>query len=157
MVGAILFSFGLITIIDLGLPLYTGQIGFIKEKKKSDLIKIIIFNFIGIVFIIIMKTLTDPNFVNIISKKAILKFDKNILRMFVDGFICGTLIHFAVKCKKPLITSMAVVLFILTGSEHCIADFPYLLYNPSLLNLLRFFMVIMGNSLGAIFLENMLK
>ena len=156
-VGAILFSFGLITIIDLGLPLYTGQIGFIKQKKKSDLIKIIIFNFIGIVFIIIMKTLTDPNFVNIISKKAILKFDKNILRMFVDGFICGTLIHFAVKCKKPLITSMAVVLFILTGSEHCIADFPYLLYNPSLLNLLRFFMVIMGNSLGAIFLENMLK
>ena len=104
-----------------------------------------------------MKTLTDPNFVNIISKKAILKFDKNILRMFVDGFICGTLIHFAVKCKKPLITSMAVVLFILTGSEHCIADFPYLLYNPSLLNLLRFFMVIVGNSLGAILLENMLK
>ena len=104
-----------------------------------------------------MKSLTDPNFVNIISKKALLKFDKNILRMFVDGFICGTLIHFAVKCKKPLLTSMAVVLFILSGSEHCIADLPYLLYTPSSLNLLRFFMVIMGNSLGAIFLEYMLK
>jgi hypothetical protein len=28
--GAFLFSFGLLTIIDLQIPLYTGQIGFIK-------------------------------------------------------------------------------------------------------------------------------
>lgn len=28
--GAFLFSFGLLTIIDLQIPLFTGQIGFIK-------------------------------------------------------------------------------------------------------------------------------
>lgn len=155
--GAVLFSFGLLTIIQMQLPLYTGQIGFIKEKKITDLIKIIIFNFIGILFVLLLKTISDPNFVIIFLDKAILKFNKNLLRMFIDGFFCGTLIHFAVKCKQPLLTSMAVVIFILTGSEHCIADFPYLLYAPSLFNLLKFFMVIMGNSLGAIFLENMLK
>ena len=155
--GAVLFSFGLLTIIQMQLPLYTGQIGFIAEKRKIDLIKIFLWNLIGIGIIVLMKMFTDPIFINILIEKATLKFDKSILRMFIDGFICGTLIHFAVKCKKPLLTSMAVVIFILTGSEHCIADFPYLLYAPSLLNLLKFFMVIMGNSLGAIFLENMLK
>ena len=35
--GAFLFSFGLLTIIHMQLPLYTGQIGFITEKKISDL------------------------------------------------------------------------------------------------------------------------
>ena len=39
--GAILFSFGLLTIIQLQIPLYTGQIGFIKEKKKIDLFLIL--------------------------------------------------------------------------------------------------------------------
>lgn len=155
--GAVLFSFGLLTIIQMQLPLYTGQIGFIKEKKISDLIKIIICNFIGIIFVLLLKTISDPNFTTIFLDKAILKFNKDIFRMFIDGFFCGTLIHFAVKCKKPLLTSMAVVIFILTGSEHCIADFPYLLQVPSLSNLLKFFMVVMGNSLGAILLENMLK
>ena len=155
--GAVLFSFGLLTIIQMQLPLYTGQIGFIKEKNKIDLIKIFLWNLIGIGIILLMKMFTDPTFVNILTQKAILKFNKTILRIFVDGFICGTLIHFAVKCKKPLLTSMAVIIFILTGSEHCIADFPYLWCNMSLTNLLKFFMVVMGNSLGAIFLENMLK
>ena len=155
--GAVLFSFGLLTIIQMRLPLYTGQIGFIKEKKKSDLIKIFIFNFIGIIFVLLLKSISDSNFILILSEKATLKFNKDILSMFIDGFFCGTLIHFAVKCKQPILTIMAVTIFILTGSEHCIADLPYLLCVPSLLNLLKFFMVVMGNSLGAILLENMLK
>ena len=99
----------------------------------------------------------DSNFANIITEKAILKFDKTYLQIFIDGFLCGTLIHFAVKCKKQLMTSMAVVIFILIGAEHCIADAPYLMMNFTLTNLLKFLLVIMGNSLGAIFIENMLK
>ena len=31
--GAFLFSFGLLTIIELKIPLFTGQIGFISERK----------------------------------------------------------------------------------------------------------------------------
>ena len=155
--GAILFSFGLLTIIEMQLPLYTGQIGFIKDKRKTDLIKIITFNFLGILFVLLLKAVSDQSFILTLSEKAILKFNKSILRMFIDGFFCGTLIHFAVKCKKTVLTSMAVIIFILTGSEHCIADFPYLMCAPSLLNLLKFFMVVMGNSCGAILLENMLK
>lgn len=154
--GAFLFSFGLLTIIYMQLPLYTGQIGFIKEKKILDLFWILIFNFIGIFLITILKS-PDKNFIMTLQNKANIKFSKTILQMLTDGFLCGMLIHFAVKCKYYILTIMAVMIFILIGAEHCIADFPYLIFSFSLENCLKFFMVIMGNSLGAIFLENMLK
>lgn len=155
--GAFLFSFGLLTIIDLQIPLYTGQIGFIKQKNKKDLFNILIFNIIGILSCVGLFVFKDSNFANIITEKSILKFDKSFLQIFIDGFFCGTLIHFAVKCKKQLMTSMAVMIFILMGAEHCIADVPYLMMNFNLINLLKFLFVIMGNSLGAILIENILK
>ena len=155
--GAFLFSFGLLTIIDLQIPLYTGQIGFIKQKNKKDLFYILIFNIIGILICVGAFIFKDSNFANIITEKAILKFNKSYLQIFIDGFFCGTLIHFAVKCKKQLITSMAVIIFILIGAEHCIADAPYLMMNFSLINLLKFLLIIMGNSFGAILIENILK
>lgn len=52
---------------------------------------------------------------------------------------------------------MAVIIFILIGAEHCIADAPYLMMNFSLINLLKFLLIIMGNSFGAILIENILK
>ena len=155
--GAFLFSFGLLTIIDLQIPLFTGQIGFIKQKNKKDLFNILIFNIIGILLCVGLFAFKNLIFINIITEKAFLKFNKNFLQIFIDGFFCGTLIHFAVKCKKQLITIMAVMIFILIGAEHCIADTPYLMMNFTLINLLKFLLVIMGNSLGAIFIENILK
>lgn len=154
--GAFLFSFGLLTIIDLQLPLYTGQIGFISQRKKSDLLNILIDNFIGILICTGIFSLCNPTFNSIFYEKALLKFNKTFLQMFTNGFICGTLIHFAVKSKKQLITSMAVVIFILIGAEHCIADFPYYIANISLVNTIKMLLVILGNSFGAIFIEKLL-
>lgn len=155
--GAFLFSFGLLTIIDLKLLLFTGQIGFISEKKKIDLLKILFFNFLGIIFCVGLYFIKDPSFTKIIFEKSCLKFDKTFLQIFIDGFTCGVLIHFAVKCKKMLLTVMAIMIFILAGAEHCIADFPYLIVNFDINNLLKFLLIIMGNSCGAILIENMLK
>ena len=42
--GAFLFSFGLLTIIHLKLPLYTGKVGFLQD----NLFLILLFNLIGI-------------------------------------------------------------------------------------------------------------
>lgn len=155
--GACLFSFGLLTIIDLQLPLYTGQIGFIEKHNKINLIKILIFNLIGIGIGVALWSIKDPIFTQTLIEKSISKFNKGYLQIFIDGFFCGTLIHFAVKSKKMLITSIAVIIFILIGAEHCIADFPYFMVNLSLSNFLKFFLIILGNSCGAIFIENMLK
>ena len=155
--GACLFSFGLLMIIDLQLPLYTGQIGFISQRKKIDLLNILIYNFIGIIITVGIYTLCNPTFYTTFYEKALLKFNKTYLQMFANGFICGTLIHFAVKSKKQLMTVMAVMIFILIGAEHCIADFPYYITNISFMNTLKLLLVILGNSCGAIFIENMLK
>lgn len=150
-VGAFLFSFGLLTIIELGLPLYTGQIGFAKEKKWFDLLKILIFNLIGVLlcYLICFK----PNLSYIIYDKSFSKFNKDYLRLFCDAFTCGTLIHFAVKCKQKIMTIMAIMIFILVGAEHCIADFPYLIVNFNWVNLYKYVIIIIGNSIGALFIE----
>ena len=84
---------------------------------------------------------------------AAVKFEKTYLQMLFGGIFCGMLIHFAVKCKVSYLTSMAVIIFILIGAEHCIADFPYLLTALSISNIGKFCTVILGNSIGAILIE----
>lgn len=68
---------------------------------------------------------------------------------------CGALIHFAVKNKQTILTIFAIMIFILIGAEHCVADFPYLLINFSWINLLKLISVIIGNSVGAILIEGL--
>jgi formate/nitrite transporter FocA (FNT family) len=49
------------------------------------------------------------------------------------------------------------MIFIIIGAEHCIADFPYLLFNLSPINILKFICIVIGNSLGAILIERLCK
>ena len=102
-------------------------------------------------------SLANRNFIELITAAATIKFSKSIITLFINAFFCGILIHFAVKNKQTIITLFAVVIFILIGAEHCIADFPYLIFNLSLLNTLKFISIIIGNSLGAIFIERLSK
>ena len=67
------------------------------------------------------------------------------------------LIHFAVKNKQTIITIFSVMIFILIGAEHCVADFPYLLFNFSFINVIKLFAIIIGNSIGAILIERLSK
>ena len=150
--GALLFSFGLLTIIHLKLPLFTGRVGYMDK----NLLPIIFFNLFGITLIIFCYFFANKNYMSILEQAAIIKFSKTYLEMLVGGIFCGMLIHFAVKCKTPLLTSMAVIIFILIGAEHCIADFPYLLSIGGIDNYLKFFLIIIGNSIGAIFIERMI-
>lgn len=147
--GALLFSFGLLTIIYLKLPLYTGKIGYLQGKLGL----ILLFNLIGIGTIVAAYCIANPQFYELIRAAAEVKFAKTYLQMLFGGLFCGVLIHFAVKCKVPYLISMAVIIFILIGAEHCIADFPYLLTTLSLSHVGKFLMVVLGNSLGAIFIE----
>ena len=40
--------------------------------------------------------------------------------------------------------------FILSGYEHCIASFPFLLSSFTAMNISKFLMIIIGNSLGSV-------
>lgn len=156
--GALLFSFGLLTIIQMQLYLYTGKIGYFSGLHDIQfLFTVLIFNCVGIAMTIGLYTLGNQNFISIISAAAAIKFSKNILTLFINGFFCGILIHFAVKNKITILTIFAVMIFILIGAEHCIADFPYLLFNFSPISLLKFISIVIGNSLGAILIERLSK
>ena len=150
--GALLFSFGLLTIIQLELPLFTGKVGFLGEH----LFQILLFNFIGISIAFYLYCLSNPEYYNILHDAAAMKFSKTYIQMLFGGIFCGMLIHFAVKCKTSYLTAMAVIIFILIGAEHCVADFPYLLVCFNVYNLIKLLLVIVGNSIGAIILEGMI-
>ncbi len=150
--GSLLFSFGLLTIIQLQLPLFTGKVGFLEK----NLLLILVFNLLGIAICFYCYCITNFEFYSIIKQLAINKFSNTYIQFLFKGIFCGMLIHFAVKCKIPYLTSMAVIIFILIGAEHCIADFPYLLTVLSFSNCIKFILVIIGNSLGAILIEKII-
>ncbi len=157
-IGAFLFSFGLLTIINMQLNLYTGKIGFIPKYKATFLLIVLIFNFIGIAATVGLYTLANPSFVGIISAAAASKFSNSILTLFINSCFCGALIHFAVKNKEMILTIFAIMIFILIKAEHCIADFPYLLFTTfSWISIIKFIAIILGNSIGAILIERLCK
>lgn len=156
--GALLFSFGLLTIIQMQLYLYTGKIGYFSELHEIRfLLTVLIFNCIGVAATVGLYALGNQNFIGIISAAAASKFTKNILTLFINAIFCGILIHFAIKNKVTILTIFAIMIFILIGAEHCIADFPYLLFNFSIINCIKFIAIIFGNSLGAILIERLNK
>ena len=156
--GALLFSFGLLTIIQMQLYLYTGKIGYFSELHEIPfLLTVLIFNCIGIAATVGLYALGNQNFVGIISAAAATKFSKSILTLFINASFCGMLIHFAVKNKQTILTIFAVMIFILIGAEHCVADFPYLLFNFSFINIIKLFAIVIGNSIGAILIERLSK
>lgn len=56
----------------------------------------------------------------------------------------------AVYAKDTVIVVFCIMIFILSGYEHCVADFPFLLLNLSVENLIKFLLIVLGNSVGSI-------
>lgn len=142
------------------LNLFTGKIGYILSDKGmsfSALMIMLIFNFWGIGITIWLYSAANPGFVSIISMAAAAKFSNNILALFINACFCGALIHFAVINKQTILTVFAIMIFILIGAEHCVADFPYFIYNLSWMNLLKLISIILGNSVGAFLIERLVK
>ncbi len=148
--GSFLFSLALLTIIKNDFTLYTGKIGFICDIPLRDLAVMLLFNLISIfvtVYMIILQR--EPVFATM-TEVAQVKFGHSFLYLLCHGMLCGALMFIAVYSKDTLITVMSIMAFILSGYEHCIADFPYLFLTFSWLNLLKFIVIILGNSLGSI-------
>lgn len=146
-IGAMLFSFALLTIIKNKLPLYTGQIGYWYNHTMYSLIIMLIMNNIGALISISVFDATSIEKIRYISE---MKFNKSFVELFICALLCGLLIFIAVVTKDSIITVFAIMIFILSGFEHCIADFPYLIVNFSVINLLKYLTIIIGNSCAAI-------
>ncbi|MBQ9915268.1 MAG: formate/nitrite transporter family protein [Clostridia bacterium] len=149
-VGSMLFSVALLAIIKNQLLLYTGKIGFIKEVPIKDLAIMYIGNLIGIIIPVFMVITQKEAAYAAMLQSSVNKFANGYLALLFYGMLCGVLMFLAVLSKDTVITVFCIMTFILSGYEHCIADFPYLLINFSWVNLLKFLCITLGNSLGSI-------
>lgn len=149
-IGAMLFSFALLTIIKCSLNLYTGKIGFYQSQKPGNLAVMLCFNLVGVLFPTLGVALCRESVYEAIVTASAVKFGNTVVQLLVYGILCGVLMFVAVYAKDTVITVFCIMIFILSGFEHCIADFIYLVLNFSPEHLVKFAVIILGNSVGSI-------
>ncbi len=163
--GAFLFSLGLFTIIQFGFSLFTGKVGYIPEKKPSYILEVIV-TFLGNVFGtgLVSAAIIPTHIYNNIHEKAALvintKIQESIAGQIILGLFCGMLMYIAVEnskiCKEKgydasslFGTVTAVMVFIVCGFNHSIADcFYFFTGAPSLRGIAYILTVAVGNALG---------
>lgn len=164
-VGSILFAIGLFIIVVYSFNLYTGKIGYLinnfNKKYIRELIITLIGNFIGTFFVGFILKYT--RIYTMISEKAKtladIKLNDTSISILILSFFCGILMYLAVNTYKEvkdigkyLAVFLGVIVFILCGFEHCIANMYYFSVSStwSLNTLLYLLVMILGNSLGGI-------
>jgi formate/nitrite transporter FocA (FNT family) len=133
--GAVLFAFGLTTVVYYGMKLYTGTAGFIRRQGDwSMLILVLVGNIIGCLLTAWLIGYAQPDCIEPASNILAGRLAKGPWACFLlaigCGFIMTTAVEFARKGKMlPLIFGVPV--FILCGFAHSIADAFYFLVSPS--------------------------
>ena len=152
-VGAVLFSFGLLTIICQGFALYTGRIGYFRQYGLVSILTTIVGNFVGTGLVALGFRLTRHS-VDIASVVAP-KLADSSLSIFLLSIGCGAMMYLAVdsyrKSKSWLFVVMPIVVFILSGLEHSIANMFYLsLAGEWGIDALRITLIaLVGNAIGS--------
>ena len=152
--ASLFFSFGLSTIVTQGFNLYTGKIGFVKEwREMPDMMLILAGNFMA-TFIAAM--LAKAANLGIDSTQMVHnKLDNSLIHVFLLSVFCGVMMYLAIdnynKSKNIVFVIAAVMIFILSGFEHSIANMFYFeIANAySLKSLLYILVMAAGNGVGA--------
>lgn len=131
--GAVLFSFGLITVVHYAFKLYTGTAGFFDPKDAHEwghLFVIIFGNAVGCYLMSLILWGSSPDVVEtasqIVHKRLAAGWFSCFLAAICCGFIMTTAVHFARK-RHFLPLLFGVPLFIMCGFTHSIADAFYFL------------------------------
>ena len=163
-IGASFFSIGLIGVLVYSFNLYTGKIGYLitnfNLKYIKDLVIILLGNFVGAYLVGFILRFTRVY--TVINEKANIlastKLNDNLISIFILSIFCGLLMYFAVNGFKKIndfgkyvVVYLAVVVFILCGFEHCIANMYYFSAADawSLKTLGYVGIMVLGNSVGS--------
>ena len=146
--GAFLFSIGLLTILQFNFNLYTGKVAYITLKDIDKILLILFGNIIGCCIMFAFPCL--PAAAIMATKLTV-----PLITIFFKAILCGILIYIAVegfKANNQLITLLAVPTFILCGAEHSIADICFIIAAScfTIEVLLFIVIVIIGNAIGSI-------
>ena len=132
-VGAVLFAFGLATVVHYSLKLYTGTAGFILRGELGTLFLILFFNLVGCALMGLMARCSplplQETAQGILEGRLAMGALRGGVLSIGCGFIMTTAVTFARQDKMlPLI--FGVPLFIVCGFPHCVADGFYYLCVP---------------------------
>lgn len=126
-VGAILFSLGLLSVRLTQSYLFTGQVHQLVEgdRKWWQLPWIWAGNLVGVALVLLFIPLLG-DMSNLLSDAQCMGVDKlsiDYMELWVRSICCGALMTMATRKDTPMwITSGCVAGFILSGFNHCIAD-----------------------------------
>ena len=156
--GAILFSFGLISVVAYKLSLYTGTAGFIKKNELGKLFIILGGNIVGCIIMGLITRVSHLPIHEAAQNVLSLRIERGPLFCGLLGIPCGFMMTTAVTFARrqhyiPLL--LAVPLFIVCGFTHCIADAFYyscvpfdFLADHALQTLFVYVSIVLGNLLG---------
>ena len=157
-VGAVLFAFGLLTVVGYKLKLYTGTAGFIKRGEVGNLLLILLSNIVGCVIVAVMTRFSSMPLQE--TAQGILESRLNMgpisggILAIGCGMIMTTAVNFARKGNfLPLL--FGVPLFITCGFPHYVADVFYYMTVPidflgtHVSDILLFYVcIVLGNFVG---------
>lgn len=133
LVGAVLFSLGLLAVVGYKLKLYTGTAGFIKKNEVGQLFLILLGNIIGCLCMALLVRVSPMDLQSSAQLILELRLKTGALNCGLLGIGCGflmtTSVAFARK-KQYLPLLFGVPLFIICGFTHCVADAFYYLCTP---------------------------
>lgn len=167
-IGAVLFAFGLLTVVSYKMKLYTGTAGFVEFrddnnklqiiKPLAELLLVLIGNIIGCLLVGLLARLSPLELTQaaqkILEGRLAIGAIRGGLLAIGCGFIMTTAVTFARKGQYlPLL--FGVPLFIVCGFPHCVADAFYYLTVPFdfIMNnigdvLLFYISIVFGNFIG---------
>lgn len=133
-IGAVLFSFGLLAVVGYSLRLYTGTAGFFKKGEFSQVLLILFGNILGCgAMSLILRCSPMPvqeTAQGIMEARLALGPVKGGILAIGCGFIMTTVVTFAREGKNlPMLFGIPV--FINCGFPHCVADSFFYLCVPA--------------------------
>lgn len=153
--GAVLFTFGLITVVHYKYALYTGTAGFVTSWNDIWQLFAIVFigNFVGCAITALLANYAIDGLMEksraVVELRTAVPYWGVLIRAVFCGFLMTTAVKFARENKwLPLI--FAVPVFILAGFYHSIADAFYLISSTlgSGTVIANYALMVLGNFIG---------
>ena len=163
--GALFFTVGLFTICTCGFNLYTGKICYVFDHDKSYALSLPVIwlgNLAGAALVALLLSLTrqGPAFMEKAASMCEVKLNDSPLSIFILAVFCDILIYVAVdgyknnphEAGRYLALFFGVMVFILCGFEHCVANMFYFTMGQawSVKTFLYLLIMTAGNSVGGV-------
>ena len=162
--GSMFFTVGLFCICTYGIHLFTGKVCYVFQNDKAYALSIPVIWFGNLIGTGLMALIVRCTRLSFLVDKAIAvcepKLNDGLLSLFLLGILCNVFIYIGVEgyrtnpheVGKYLALFFGVMVFILCGYEHCIANMFYFSLAGvwSVDAVVRLLVITLGNAVGGV-------